>query len=832
MRPSAVRLLNILVPIKRTVDYAVKIRVNPDQKGVDLNVKHSMNPFDEIAVEEAVRLREKLKEEVKSIKVVTIGPSKSAETLRTALAMGADSGIHVEVPDSAPAAEPLGIAKALRAVIQREKEGVDLVILGKQAIDDDAGQTGQMLAGLLDWPQATFASKIVVDTVKKEVSVTTEIDGGLQELRCRLPLVITTDLRLNEPRYASLPNIMKAKKKPIEKLTPADLQVDLTPRLETIKVAEPPKRVGGGKVENVDQLVAKLKEAGFTAIPHSTLYGSFAVDDGMTAPSEGLTSTTTCAPMVNVAQLVLGLLPLSLRKDAQTVYDSQPILPTADPSAAPTKSIAIVGAGSGGLAILKTILDLPAETRAGWDVVLYEQRRNVGGLWLPDAPGSLPHPPELPESPVYPLLRTNTPHPTMTYPNFTYPPNTPLFPSHEYVEQYHVDYASYHGLNTYIRLNHTVTSARWRGDNVSGQWDVEVEAEHASPLAHKTVLKRSFDHLIVANGHNHYPYIPTWNGTEEWLANTLPGKPKREILHSIYYRGPEKYAGLNVVIVGAGASARDAALQVGPVANIAYQSLSEGSSPPPGAQVVPKPRISHFTGSSVVFEDGTALSDIDALILGTGYEFRVPFLKDLHVDAHTRANSTTARALTSNLRYIFPLHRHIFSLAPTHSPTALAFVGLPVLIANCPSDIAQSLFVAHAIADTSVLPSHDEMLKELVAREDALRQQGLDPYHVGHRLVGGDTESHDYQDALVEYLKDVGALPQDGKKYVEQWRRMGRRDSQLLGRAWQRIEQLGEQRRWLEGVTTEDEWAALLYRLAEWEQEWEKEHGEPVSIYA
>ncbi|KAI0075078.1 electron transfer flavoprotein beta subunit [Panus rudis PR-1116 ss-1] len=258
MRPTASRLLNILVPVKRTIDYAVKIRVNPDQKGVDLNVKHSMNPFDEIAVEEAVRLRERLKDAVKSIKVVTIGPTKSAETLRTALAMGADSGIHIEIPESAPAPEPLGVAKAIRAVIEKEKEKtpVDLVIMGKQAIDDDASQTGQMLAGLLDWAQATFASKLEVDVAKNEANITREIDGGLQELRARLPL----------PRYASLPNIMKAKKKPIEKLTPQALGIDLTPRLETLKVSEPPKRVGGGKVENVDQLIEKLKEAGITAV--------------------------------------------------------------------------------------------------------------------------------------------------------------------------------------------------------------------------------------------------------------------------------------------------------------------------------------------------------------------------------------------------------------------------------------------------------------------------------------------------------------------------------------------------------------------------------------
>ncbi|KAJ7915624.1 hypothetical protein B0H13DRAFT_1999627 [Mycena leptocephala] len=268
MRPSAVRLLNILVPVKRAVDYAVKIRVNPQQTGIDLNVKHSMNPFDEIAVEEAVRLRERLKDAVKSIKVVTIGPPKASETLRTALAMGADSALHVEIPESAPAPEPLGVAQALRAIINREKEtgGVDLVIMGKQAIDDDAGQTGQMLAGLLGWGQATFASKVEVDASKGEAMVMREIDGGSEEIRCRLPLVVTTDLRLNEPRYASLPNIMKAKKKPIEKLTAADLGVDFTPRLETLKVTEPPTRVGGGKVDSVDELVAKLKEAGFTAV--------------------------------------------------------------------------------------------------------------------------------------------------------------------------------------------------------------------------------------------------------------------------------------------------------------------------------------------------------------------------------------------------------------------------------------------------------------------------------------------------------------------------------------------------------------------------------------
>ncbi|KZV76170.1 electron transfer flavo protein beta subunit [Peniophora sp. CONT] len=268
MRPTPSRLLNVLVPVKRCVDYAVKIRVNPQQTGVDLNVKHSMNPFDEIAVEEAVRLRELLKDEVKSIKVVTIGPTKAAETLRTALAMGADSGIHVEIPDANYGPEPLGVAKVLKAIIEREKEKapVDMVIMGKQAIDDDMCATGQMLAGLWGTGQATFLNKLQVDPKTRVAKVTTEIDGGVEELEVKLPAVFTTDLRLNEPRYATLPSIMKAKKKPIEKLSPSDLGVDLTPILETLKVTEPPKRTGGVKVESVDELVSKLRDAGFTAV--------------------------------------------------------------------------------------------------------------------------------------------------------------------------------------------------------------------------------------------------------------------------------------------------------------------------------------------------------------------------------------------------------------------------------------------------------------------------------------------------------------------------------------------------------------------------------------
>ncbi|MBK4722097.1 electron transfer flavoprotein subunit beta/FixA family protein [Azospirillum sp. YIM DDC1] len=243
--------MKVLVPVKRVVDYNVKIRVKADGSGVETaNVKMSMNPFDEIAVEEAVRLKEAGK--ATEVIVVTVGPTAAQETLRTGLAMGADRGILVQTDAET---QPLAVAKVLKALV--DKEGPTLVILGKQAIDDDCNQTGQMLAALLGWPQGTFASKVV--PAEGAVTVTREIDGGLETVQLTLPAVVTADLRLNEPRYASLPNIMKAKKKPIETLAPDALGVDVAPRLTTLKVAEPAKRKAGVKVADVAALVDKLK---------------------------------------------------------------------------------------------------------------------------------------------------------------------------------------------------------------------------------------------------------------------------------------------------------------------------------------------------------------------------------------------------------------------------------------------------------------------------------------------------------------------------------------------------------------------------------------------
>jgi electron transfer flavoprotein beta subunit len=243
--------MKVLVPVKRVVDYNVKVRVKSDGSGVDIaNVKMSMNPFDEIALEEATRLKEAGK--VTEIVAVTCGVTQAQETLRTGMAIGADRGILVE---TGPEIEPLGVAKVLKALA--DKEQPQLIILGKQAIDDDSNQTGQMLAALLGWPQATFASKVVLEDGK--VTVTREVDGGLETVALALPAIVTTDLRLNEPRYVTLPNIMKAKKKPLEIIKPEDLGVDVTPRLKTLKVSEPAKRSAGIKVPDVATLVAKLR---------------------------------------------------------------------------------------------------------------------------------------------------------------------------------------------------------------------------------------------------------------------------------------------------------------------------------------------------------------------------------------------------------------------------------------------------------------------------------------------------------------------------------------------------------------------------------------------
>lgn len=274
-----------------------------------------------------------------------------------------------------------------------------------------------------------------------------------------------------------------------------------------------------------------------------------------------------------------------------------------------------------------------------------------------------------------------------------------------------------------------------------------------------------------------------------------------------------------------------------------YLSRREPSAPLDSVNVTVKPPVARFTNSSIIFTDGSSLSSVDTVILATGYQYLVPFLSRtpsrstirdpiLLVDALGATNSTNARKLTTNTRYIYPLYQDMFPLTASLPPTALAFVGLPIVLSNAPSDIAQSLYISYAIADPSILPSHADMLDTLVHREAERRSFGFDPYYVGHKMVGPEPTTWDYQDALVRHLKKLGKLPEDGREYAEPWRRDGRRYGSVLTRAWKRVVSLGTQEEWLKGVVTEDDWADLMERMTQWQEKWESEQGIPVDMDA
>ncbi|KAJ7716916.1 hypothetical protein DFH07DRAFT_934075 [Mycena maculata] len=476
------------------------------------------------------------------------------------------------------------------------------------------------------------------------------------------------------------------------------------------------------------------------------------------------------------------------------------------------KSFAIIGGGSSGLAALEVLRELQDASNP-WDIVLLEQRRDVGGIWLPDH--DKPDPPALPETPLYPLLHTNTPVPSMTYPGFPFPPGTPLYPTHEHIYAYHRRYAEHFDLTPHIQFNHTVDAARWIGDAEDGHWDLLVSTESGQTT-------RAADHLIVATGNNHYPHIPVWKGQDIWLARDA----RREIVHASYYSAPEKYTNRTVVVVGGRASALDIVTQVSVHAARTFLSSRSPVSWEPEGPITYKGDIANFTEHAIWFLDGTSV-DADVVILGTGYENLFPFLEAggmIRTDPSARrAGDDDNILLHTNTRYVFPLHEHILTLASGLPVTALAFIGLPVFVANCPSDRIQALYAVHAMANSSLLPSRDALLSELDERENWIRAQGEDPYRVGHRQLkpGG----HDYQDGLWRYLQTHGAVPDDGEPYVEAWRRNMTEIGAALKRGWQRIERLGRQREWLAGVETEEEWAALQERIARWQMRWEEGRG-------
>ncbi|TFK49540.1 FAD/NAD(P)-binding domain-containing protein [Heliocybe sulcata] len=398
--------------------------------------------------------------------------------------------------------------------------------------------------------------------------------------------------------------------------------------------------------------------------------------------------------------------------------------PDAEP-ARPSKRVCVVGAGTAGLAALKALLDLPEDVRDGWQIDVFEQRHDVGGLWLPQP--DPPSPPGLPDTPMYPSLRTNLAHPTMTFPQFVYPPMTPLYPSHSAVQAYHDHFARHYDLRRYISFSHTVLNATYEAESA---WRLDIQTSHAVPVT------LHYDHLIVASGHNHCPHIPALNGKNSWLSG---GPGEREILHSIWFREPSAYRNQTVIVAGNGDSGRDIAMQVSKVAKNVYHSYDHNTLDPvfspPVPQAIYKPRISHLTSSSIVFTDNSTLetSGPTTILLATGYEYIVPFLPTLSMSSSINYSTTS---LSTNTRYIRPLYRHVLALDPVLPTNALAFIGLPMWVATAPSDYTQGLFAAHAIANGSMLLSRETMLSELEARERALEDTGMDPFFIGHRLTG------------------------------------------------------------------------------------------------
>ncbi|KAI0313786.1 FAD/NAD(P)-binding domain-containing protein [Amylostereum chailletii] len=490
------------------------------------------------------------------------------------------------------------------------------------------------------------------------------------------------------------------------------------------------------------------------------------------------------------------------------------------------KRIAIVGAGAAGISHLKAIAELPEDIRRGWEVVAFEERHSVGGVWLPDT--TTPHPPEIPETPLYPSLRTNGPHPFMTIPHVPFPPETVLLPSHQQVLKYHEGVVAAANVSGQIRLQHSVSEAKWVGSSTEGRWNLIIEDR-----ARRVQITSQFDHLIVATGVNHFPHYPFIKGQDDFLA------ANRTIVHSMYFREMSDFDGKNVVVAGGGPSGWDIVVKLADHAKTLYWSRDtkeeNPGSPnfPPVPGTTDRPRVAELTKTAVRFADDTEVNDIDVLILATGYNIRIPFLSSGgHLEEVARSITPVGDRLSTNMRYIRPLYEHVLSLDTSYPLGALYFNGLLTYNPTGVCTYAQALFAAYTIAEPALLQTRDELYTALLEREASTRAGGFDPAQFGHRVVPGygGRDGTPYQDVLVQYLQKRGlagqpGIPPSGVNFTEQWRTYGLYNSSKILDAWKSVQGMGEEyeKEWVKGTETEEDYADMMTKLVKW---WEKENGE------